>query len=197
MLDRERLREAGILARKRIDVRRVCAADDLAEAVVFHHDDHDVIELRDLRERGEWGEYRGQPECRAAAGRQHARHRRIFANGYVRLGQMCVAPLQQAIILQAVARRAPTASRRVRNVEWNCEGPAMQRPAALMCSIAMNIGACVAHAAAADTVTHSDVANRTCAAMAARVDGESAAGPVLLRSYDGADGSGPPAEPSQ
>ncbi|HSE13603.1 MAG TPA: hypothetical protein VLB69_13315 [Rudaea sp.] len=73
----------------------------------------------------------------------------------------------------------------------------MQRPAALMCSIAMNIGACVAHAAAADTVTHSDVANRTCAAMAARVDGESAAGPVLLRSYDGADGSGPPAEPSQ
>ena len=73
----------------------------------------------------------------------------------------------------------------------------MQHLAALTCAALMNVGFCIASAAAADTVLAADVATRACAAMTARVDGESASGPVLLRSYDGAAGSGPPDEASQ
>lgn len=85
------------------------------------------------------------------------------------------------------------------NLGWSGRsgGRAIQYLIALLWAVLLNAGFGVADAVAADTVSAADAANRACAAMAARVDDDSGAGPVLLRSYDGAGGSGPPDEPPQ
>lgn len=58
------------------------------------------------------------------------------------------------------------------------------------------IGLLMASVATAADAAPDDVANRACAAMVARVTAIPGDGPVFLRSYDGADGSRPNAEPS-
>jgi hypothetical protein len=73
---------------------------------------------------------------------------------------------------------------------------ATRRTVILAFALAMTPGVFAAQAASADTGSAS-VAQRSCTAMAARVDDGSGSGPILLRSYDSATGGGLTDEPSQ
>jgi len=73
---------------------------------------------------------------------------------------------------------------------------AMRQLRMLLCASAITASAFSAQAAPAESGSAS-VAQRSCAAIATRVDAEPGSGPVLLRSYDGATGGGMTDEPSQ
>ena len=70
------------------------------------------------------------------------------------------------------------------------------RTAIALCALAMTPGVLSAQAAPLDAGV-ADVAQRSCTAMAARVDSVAGSGPLLLRSYDNATGDGATDEPSQ
>ena len=73
---------------------------------------------------------------------------------------------------------------------------ARRRTVIVLCALAMMPGVFSAQAAPVDAGA-ADVAQRSCAALAARVDGIAGSGPLLLRSYDSATGDGATDEPSQ
>jgi len=73
---------------------------------------------------------------------------------------------------------------------------AMRRTVFALCALATTPCMLSAQAASLDTVI-ADVAQRSCTAMAARVDGNAGSVPLLLRSYDSAAGDGVTDEPSQ
>src|SRR5512141_1349496 len=75
-------------------------------------------------------------------------------------------------------------------------GRTRMRVAMLVCAAVTGFGACLAQASTPAAVDVA-VGRRACATMATRIDNEAGSGPVLLRSYDGASGSGPADEPSQ
>jgi len=73
---------------------------------------------------------------------------------------------------------------------------ALHRAVIALCALVMAPGVFSAQAASV-AVERADVAQRSCTAIAARVDSVAGTGPLLLRSYDGATGDGGPDEPSQ